>query len=458
MDKPTFCWESTLPFSPKHVFEWHTRPGAFERFNPPWRPVRIIKPPNSLRDGEQVAIKLPLLGPLSLRWNLTHRDFQENVQFCDEQIRGPFRTWKHLHRFIPEGTSSCRMRDEVYFTPLFGLSLLKPLVNRELKRLFHLRHMVLATDLTLHARWKEQPRKRILISGASGFIGSALTAFLATGGHSVTRLVRRPAAHTEERFWNPSSNELDPEVFRDIDVVIHLGGENLLGKRWSKEFRKKIVESRVTSSRLLCSTIANLPKKPEVVIIASGAGFYGDTGSTVVDESAPLGSGFLAETCKAWEDSARSFLNDTTRLVHLRIGTVLNAKGGALQKMLPAFSMGVAGILGSGTQFMSWVALQDVLGIIEHVMYTPTLSGPVNATSPHPVTNKEFTKTLGAVLHRPTLIPTPASLLRLLFGEVADEALLASNRVEPKVLLASGYQFVLPQLEEALRYECGIAS
>lgn len=457
MERPTFCWESIVPFSPPHVFAWHERPGAFERFNPPWRPVRVVKSPASLRDGAQVAIQLPILGPIALRWELSHRDYRENAQFCDEQVRGPFRVWKHQHLFIPEGASSCRMRDEIYYQPPLGLSPLIPLVNRELQRLFHFRHMALTTDLSLHARWKEQPKKRILISGASGFIGSALTAFLSTGGHSVIRLVRRPTSHPDERFWNPDSGELSPDVFRDIDVVIHLGGENLLAKRWDASFKKTILESRVNSSRLLCATIANLPKKPEVVIMASGVGFYGDTGSTIVDESSPRGRGFLAETCNAWEESAHEALHNTTRLVHLRISTVFNAKGGALKKMLPAFSLGVAGVLGSGKQFMSWIALQDLLGIVEHVIYTPSVAGAVNAASPHAVTNKEFTKVLGAVLHRSTIVPTPASLVRLLFGDVADEALLASNRVVPTALVASGYQFVFPELREALQFECGIS-
>jgi uncharacterized protein (TIGR01777 family) len=338
------------------------------------------------------------------------------------------------------------------------MGFLTPLIKKELARLFHYRHTVLKEDLALHARWKNQPRKNILISGSSGFIGSALVAFLSTAGHTVLRLVRHEPRNEHERSWDPSGGVLAPAVFDGIDVVIHLGGESIVGQRWTPEYKKRIVESRVQSSQLLCSTIALLPRKPEVVIMASAVGFYGDTKDILMDEISPAGTGFLAETGVAWENSARGSLNGATRLVHLRIGTVLNPAGGALKKMLPAFKLGVGGVLGKGSQYMSWIALQDLLGIFEHAIYTTSLQGPVNAVSPHPVTNREFTKTLGNILHRPTLMATPASVLRVIFGEVADEALLASSRIAPRALMESGYSYVLPKLREALRFECGISS
>lgn len=457
MTTPTFCWESILKHSTQDTFAWHTRPGAFERFNPPWRPVRIVQAPKALTDGNTVHIKVPLIGPFGVSWRLIHKDYHEGAQFCDEQVRGPFRSWKHLHRFIPEGESSCRMRDEIFFTPPCGMGFLTPLITKELTRLFRYRHMVLKDDLALHARWKEMPRKTILISGSSGFIGSALVAFLSTAGHTVLRLVRHEPRTAHERSWDPARAILAPSVFEGVDVVIHLGGESIVGQRWTPDYKKRIVESRVQSSRLLCSAIANLSRKPEVVIMASAVGFYGDTKDTVVDESSPAGSGFLADTGIAWENSAQQSLNGATRLVHLRIGTVLNPAGGALHKMLPAFKLGVGGVLGSGKQYMSWIALQDLLGIFEHTIYTQSIHGPVNAVSPSPVTNREFTKTLGKLLHRPTIMATPAAMLRLIFGEVADEALLASTRVAPRALEKSGYVFVHPVLREALQSECGLS-
>jgi uncharacterized protein (TIGR01777 family) len=347
------------------------------------------------------------------------------------------------------------MRDEIHFRLPYGMGFAKPLVLRELTRLFRYRHMILKNDVALHARFKDAPRKTILVSGSSGFIGSALCAFLSTAGHTVLRLVRRPPPGPHERSWDPEGGSIDPSVFEGVDVLIHLGGESIVGHRWTPEYKRRILESRTKSSALLCKTIAQLERKPEVVIMASAIGYYGDTGDTVVDESSPAGRGFLADTCKAWEASADDNLKGATRLVHIRIGTVLNAAGGALKQMLPIFKLGAGGVLGSGRQYMSWIALQDLLGIFEHSIYTPSMRGPCNAVAPEPVTNREFTKTLGKVLHRFTIAATPAAALRLVFGEVADAILLSSSRVIPRALLESGYQYTLPNLEDALRCECG---
>lgn len=228
-----------------------------------------------------------------------------------------------------------------------------------------------------------------------------------------------------------------------------------MGKRWSAEYKREILESRTQSSSLLCKTILQLSRKPEAVLMASATGFYGDTGERIVDESSSVGAGFLAETCAAWESSSLDALRDSTRLVHLRIGTVLNAAGGALKKMLPAFTFGLGGALGSGNQYMSWIALEDLLGVVEHAIYTTSMRGAFNAVAPESVTNNEFTKTLGRILCRPTVMRVPAVALRSIFGEVADAALLASSRVVPTRLLESRYQFLYPRLEDALRAECG---
>lgn len=456
MGPRTFVWESNLNHATPDVFAWHARPGAFERFNPSWRPVRVTHDPHSIRDGAAIALSLPLLGPVAIPWSLRHRDYREGEQFCDEQVSGPFRSWRHIHSFVAQGPSSCLMRDSIQFELPCGTSFATPLFLRELKRLFHFRHSVLKSDLDLHSRFKDLPRKTILVSGSSGFIGTALCGFLSTGGHSVIRLVRRAAKNAGERSWDPERGELNPSVFDGVDVVIHLGGESLLAKRWTPEFKKRIVSSRVKSSSLLCHTISRLERKPEAVIMASATGFYGDTGGTAVDERSPMGSGFLAHTCKEWEESAVSTLNDATRLVLLRIGTVLNPKGGALKQMLPVFKVGGGGPLGNGKQFVSWIALQDLLGIIEHAIFTQNAHGPINAVSPNSVSSREFAKTLGRALRRPAFISTPAPLMRAMFGEVADEILLSSSRVVPTKILESGYVFQFPSLIDALRFECGM--
>jgi uncharacterized protein (TIGR01777 family) len=454
----SFIWESTLPHSAPDVFAWHTRAGAFERLNPPWRPVSIASSDASIKDGATISLRLPLVGPIGIPWTLKHTDYRENEQFCDEQVSGPFRSWRHIHRFIPITDSSCIMRDEISYTLPTLSDLADPFIRAELTRLFSFRHKILASDLALHARFARASRKTVLITGSSGFIGSALSAFLQTAGHSAIRLVRRTAQGPHERTWNPARGELSPGVFDGVDAVIHLGGENLLAHRWNPEFKNLILKSRVQSTELLCSTIANLAHKPEVVITASATGFYGDTKTTRGDESSPKGVGFLAETCCAWETASTQALAGATRLVHLRIGTVLNPRGGALGKMLLPFTLGVGGPLGSGDQYISWISLQDLLGLLEYSLMTPTMEGACNATTPHPITNKEFAKALGAALHRPTILPIPAPVLKALLGEVADALLLSSSRVVSSVLEKRGYVFTNPTIESALTFELGLLS
>jgi uncharacterized protein (TIGR01777 family) len=249
--------------------------------------------------------------------------------------------------------------------------------------------------------------------------------------------------------------ELDPSVFEGIDVVIHLGGEEIASGRWSASKKARIKESRVASTGLLCSTLAKLPRPPRVAIMASAIGYYGDTGATEVDESGPRGDGFLSETGWEWEAASLPLRDSATRLVTMRIGTVLTARGGALKKMLPAFLAGVGGPLGRGSQFMSWISLQDLLGAFEHAIHSESLAGIVNAVSPNPVTNYEFVKSLGNALRRPTVLPLPGFVLRTLFGELADAVLLASTRVAPNALRKDGYTFLHSNLKEALQFECG---
>ena len=457
MSSRKFTWKSSLPYSVSEVFAWYERVGAFERLNAPWRPVSVVSAAQPLALNTEVEIRLPVIGPFSITWRLRHSVFVRNETFRDEQVNGPFKAWKHDHRFVAEGTSQCAMIDEIEYTlPWYG----RPAnfqVRNELTRLFAHRHAILRSDLELHARWRAMPRKSILVAGGSGFIGSALKAFLSTAGHRVISLVRRPARNEAERSWYPDCGELSAKVFNDIDVVINLGGENIASKRWSASRKETLRRSRVQGTELLATTIAALERKPEVAIMASAIGFYGECGADAKDESSPRGEGFLAELGREWEEATYPISDSSCRLVNIRIGTVLNLSGGALAKMVPAFLAGCGGPLGSGNQHLSWIALQDILGAIEHIIYTPTLSGPVNLVAPEPCANKHFSSTLARVLRRPAFFRAPAIAFRLVFGELADAALLASSRVVPTKLMESGYNFALPDLREALAFECGMS-
>lgn len=450
-----FSWSSVIPHPKDEIFAWHTRSGAFVRLNDPWRPVEVTRASNSISQGAEVSISLPVFGPVKIPWHLQHTRYIHGEEFVDEQTSGPFTSWKHTHRFIAQDDSSTTMLDEIEYSLPFGCGLAKPLLERELRRLFSFRHALLESDLDLHARWSDKPRKTIVMAGASGFVGRALEAFLTTAGHTVRRLVRRAPQAPSEYMWDPERGILDPHVFSGADVLISLSGENIAAGRWTAKQKERIARSRVETTKLLAKVVSALPKPLEVAVFASGAGFYGNTGEHEADESSPRGAGFLADLSEVWEDSAKPIELSGCRLVTMRLGMVLNATGGALQKMLLPFLCGVGGPLGNGKQWMSWIAMQDLLGIVEHAIYSNNVSGPVNVVSPSPSRNREFAKALGRVLKRPVIISTPATALKAIFGEMAQELLLNSLRVVPAALIASGYRFVFDDLERALSFECG---
>ncbi len=299
---------------------------------------------------------------------------------------------------------------------------------------------------------------KVLVTGASGLVGSALVPFLTMGGHRVTRLVRsQPRPGVAEMQWDPAAGIQDLTSLEGMDAVVHLAGENIASGRWTVARKARIRDSRVTGTRTLCEALARLSQPPKVLVSASAIGYYGDRGAEALWENSAFGTGFLPEVCRVWEEATQPAVQTGIRVVLLRIGIVLSPTGGALAKMLLPFKLGLGGIIGSGKQYMSWIALDDVVGAVNHALVTDTLRGPVNAVAPFPVTNGEFTRTLGRVLGRPTVFPVPAFAARLAFGEMADELLLASTRVEPKRLLATQYTFRCPELDGALRHVLGRA-
>ena len=296
---------------------------------------------------------------------------------------------------------------------------------------------------------------RILLTGSSGLIGHALLTVLTADGHKVVRLVRsQTPARGRHISWDPSAEILDRDDLEDFDAVVHLAGETIVG-RWTPEKKARILDSRVKGTRLLCESLVHLRKRPIVLVSASAVGYYGDRGDEVLDEKSPPGSLFLSEVTRAWELATEPARRNGIRVVNLRIGFVLSKAGGGLATMLLPFKLGVGGRVGSGRQYLSWIAIDDVVGAISHSILSDAVHGPVNAVAPNPVTNREFTKTLGRVLWRPTIFPLPVFAAHRMFGEMADNLLLASARVEPARLLATGYEFQYPQLEDALRHVLG---
>ncbi len=320
---------------------------------------------------------------------------------------------------------------------------------------FAVRHQRTRDDLARHAAFARFGPQRVAVTGATGLVGSALAAFLSAGGHRVQRLVRRAAVSHQEIAWDPASGCVDLAALEGVDAVVHLAGRSIAEGRWSPAAKTLIRESRVEGTRLMATSLASLKRPPRVLVCASAIGFYGDTGDREVDESAQRGNGFLPEVCEAWEAAADPARSAGIRVVHLRIGVVLSARGGALARMLTPFRLGLGGVVGSGSQGMSWIALEDLLGAIQYALFTESLSGPVNVVAPAPVTNREFTHTLARLLHRPALLPLPAAGVRLLFGEMGRALLLESARVLPRRLAESGFSHLHPTLEGALRAELG---
>lgn len=293
---------------------------------------------------------------------------------------------------------------------------------------------------------------RILLSGAHGLVGTELINALAPEGHEIFRLVRYAPRDESEIEWSPERYSIALARLEGFDAVVHLAGESIAEGRWTDEKKKRIRESRARGTQLLSDALANLTQPPKTFISASAIGYYGNRGDENLTEQSAPGDDFLAEVCVAWEKATALATEKGVRTLNARFGIILDKKGGALAKMLPPFRMGVGGKIGSGKQWMSWIALDDVVGALRFALGNETLRGPANFVAPNPVTNAEFTKALGHALSRPTIFPIPAFGVRLMFGEMADALLLSSQRVEPAKLKASAYAFKYSQLDAALQH------
>lgn len=446
-------FSSVLDAPIAEVFDWHARPGAFTRLSPPWQPMRLVSEATSLRDG-----RATLALPGGLRWVAEHQadGYDPPRRFVDA-IGGdrlsslPARKalrWRHTHDFVDLGDGRTRVIDRVDTS--VPAALLRPM--------FVYRHRQLADDLAAHRRAAARGLAplTVAVTGSSGLVGAALTAFLRTGGHRVIGLVRRRPAGADERAWDP--RDPDPRLFDGVDAVIHLAGASIAG-RFTDGHREAVRDSRIGPTRRLAEVLGRAATKPAVLLSASAIGYYGyDRGDEALTEDSDRGDGFLADVVDDWEAATAPAEQAGIRVVRVRTGIVQSPSGGTLRLMRPLFSAGLGGRLGSGRQWLSWIGIDDLVDVYHRGLWDTELSGAVNAVAPQPVRNSEYTATLARVLRRPAVLPVPALGPRLLLGaQGARELACASQRVSPAKLAAADHRFRQPGLEEALRHLLGRA-
>lgn len=437
---------SEIPAKLHDVFGWHERPGAVRRLMPPWQPVTVLHESESLRDGTAV-----LRLPGGLRWSARHQpgEFDPPHRFADELVTaglGKVLAWRHVHEFEAAGDEATRVTDTVDARA----------PRRLVEPVLRYRHAQLAAELASlerSRRWSDRALT-VAMTGASGFIGTALTALLTTSGHTVIRLVRRTPRTPDERQWNPM--RADPELLNGVDAVVHLAGEHI-GGRFSDKHKREIRDSRVTPTRLLAESAAGAADGPRVLISASAIGYYGyDRADEILTEDSSPGDGLVAEVVRDWEAAASPAEHAGLRVAQIRTGIVQDPRGGTLQILYPIFWTGAGGRLGPGTQWTSWIALDDLLDIYRRAVLDDSLSGPINAVAPEPVRNADYSRILARVLHRPAIIPTPRIGPRILLGEQGSRELAYANqRVLPARLENLGHTYRYRDLGLALRHVLG---
>lgn len=458
---PVFERESRYPYPRSTVFAWHTRPGAFVRLTPPGMATLLEGPTDGINPGSTLRLRIshPVLaalaprgrrsGPPGVTWVVRHSELDDGVRFVDEQVRGPFRHWRHVHTFTDGPAGSTILVDRVEWELPRAARALAPLVELQLEALFAFRENQLRGDLALHDRLPTAPRT-VAISGATGLIGRQVGALLTTGGHRVIRLVRGSAGGVDETRWDPGVGCIPRGALDGVDVAVNLSGRSI-GGRFTRAHTDGILLSRLSASTTLARALAQ--EAPDAALIqASAIGYYGARrpGEILSEDSSP-GTGVLAEVVRLWEASAQPARRAGLRTVLMRTGIVLTEGGGALAPQIPLFALGMGGRLAAAQAWMSWITLDDIARSYVHAALTDGLDGPVNVVGPRPVTNETFAATLGRVLHRPARIATPAVGPTAVLGrEGYDQLINTDQRVSSRRLEDSGFRFAHQNLFDAL--------
>ena len=457
-DMPTFAHTAKFFADKQQLWAWYNSDGAFRRIMPEWEGIKPINA-GRLVDGEETIFKVKL-GPFRQKWIARHHSVVSGESFADRMIKGPFGAWNHHHKFESASKGTTSVIDNVeYKLPLHfftGWSAGFTVLPR-MKQMFEFRSVRVANDLKQIQLTSELPRQKILVSGSTGMIGLQLCAFLEAAGHDVHRLLRPSTKlptdvdSSKVVVWNDLTGEIIDGDMNGFDTIIHMAGAGIGDKRWSKKRLKLIRDSRIIPTKNLSKIVAGLDNPPRKIICSSAIGYYGNRGTEVLDESSSTGNDILAELCRDWENASNAAKESGINVIHVRTGIVMSPLGGALAKLLLPAKMGAGGPVGGGKQMQSWISLDDEIYAIHHLMMQDSAEGVYNLTAPSPVSQKQFAKTLGRVLRRPSFAPLPGFVIKLLFGQMGKKLVLEGQDVRPTRLIESGFEFTHPELESCLR-------
>jgi uncharacterized protein len=465
--------KSDINSSVSSLFDWHMREGAFERLNPPWRPFYIISKKGNIDSGGTVTIKLPLIRNMGINWYVKHKDYVKDKTFTDIQTKGIFSHWEHQHNFFNSGNKSVLEDNIKYSLPLepFG-NIFSSVFQNNLNSIFQFRHEITRMDLETHTKFKNPQIKNIIISGSRGFIGTALIPFLTTGGYNIARLLRDKSAASSTSDYDIAKKvylnlsdmpSVSSSPISDIDgkfeALINLNGENIFGV-WNKSKKQKIYESRVKFTQHLCKKVSEMVQPPKVLISASAIGIYGNDKDIIFSDINKLNrndndnNDYLSYVCTEWEEATDIAKSAGIRVVNLRTGIVLGSSGGILKKLI-SLNKWKTNVRLDGNNWLSWISLDDLLRIILFCICNNDISGSVNAVSPNLVKYSEFTKILEKIWNTKLNITLPSKIIEKVLGEMSKYTLLSNTKATPKKLMSNGFNFILDDLEMALRHTLG---